>query len=321
MGRERARSSDRPASSWPTTASSPQAGQASRDNDGDARRRSPARRRRSRPTYEFPYLAHAAMEPMNCVVKLDGRRLRDLERRAVPDRRPGRGRADARPQARAGEAQHAVRRRQLRPARQSALRLSRRGGGDRQGDRRRTARRSSWCGRARTTCAAATTGPMYCHALERRPRCARQARRLAARIVGQSILAGTPFEAMMVKDGIDATSVEGAANLPYAIPNLAVELHSPTLGVPVLWWRSVGITHTASRPKPSSTSLPRAAGKDPLAFRRALLAQQSAPSGGARARRREGRLGQAARRARRRSAAAASPCTSRSTPSSRRSPK
>ncbi|MCM3021672.1 molybdopterin-dependent oxidoreductase, partial [Priestia megaterium] len=44
------------------------------------------------------------------------------------------------------------------------------------------------------------------------------------RIVGQSILAGTPFEAFMVKNGIDATSVEGAANLPYAVPNVSVEL-------------------------------------------------------------------------------------------------
>ena len=64
-------------------------------------------------------------------------------------------------------------------------------------------------------------------------------------IVGQSILTGTAFEAMLVKDGVDGTSVEGAANLPYAIPNLAVELHSPKIGVPVQWWRSVGSTHTA----------------------------------------------------------------------------
>ena len=51
----------------------------------------------------------------------------------------------------------------------------------------------------------------------------------------------------MVKDGIDATSVEGASTLPYAIPDLQVELHSPKVGVPVLWWRSVGSTHTALR--------------------------------------------------------------------------
>ncbi|HUL06514.1 MAG TPA: molybdopterin cofactor-binding domain-containing protein [Candidatus Acidoferrum sp.] len=63
-------------------------------------------------------------------------------------------------------------------------------------------------------------------------------------IIGQSILAGTPFGAL-VQHGIDLTSVEGAANIPYAIPNLRVELTTTDVGVPVLWWRSVGSTHTA----------------------------------------------------------------------------
>ena len=52
----------------------------------------------------------------------------------------------------------------------------------------------------------------------------------------------------MVKDGIDATSVEGVSDSPYLeeIPNHQVELHSPQTGIPVLWWRSVGHTHTRS---------------------------------------------------------------------------
>jgi isoquinoline 1-oxidoreductase beta subunit len=93
------------------------------------------------------------------------------------------------------------------------------------------------------------------------------------RIVGQSILTGTPF-AMMVKDGVDATSVEGASNLPYAIPNLRVELHSPTQRVPVQWWRSVGSTHTAYSTETFIDELAVAAGKDPVAFRRTLLAKE-----------------------------------------------
>ncbi|WP_206129270.1 hypothetical protein, partial [Staphylococcus aureus] len=64
------------------------------------------------------------------------------------------------------------------------------------------------------------------------------------RIVGQSILEGTPFAAVMVKDGVDATSVEGAANLPYAVPNVSVELSTTQVGVPVLWGRVVGSSHT-----------------------------------------------------------------------------
>src|SRR5215471_11666546 len=93
------------------------------------------------------------------------------------------------------------------------------------------------------------------------------------RIVGQSILAGTAFESAMVKDGIDATSVEGASTLPYAIPNLGVELHSPKLGVPVQWWRSVGSTHTAFSTETFLDELAAAAGRDPVQLRRALLAK------------------------------------------------
>ncbi|RAU22987.1 twin-arginine translocation pathway signal protein [Paramagnetospirillum kuznetsovii] len=91
------------------------------------------------------------------------------------------------------------------------------------------------------------------------------------RICGQSILDGGPFAAM-IKDGIDFVSVEGAANLPYAIANLQVELHSPKLSVPVLWWRSVGSSHTAFATECFLDELAHAGGKDPLALRRALLA-------------------------------------------------
>jgi isoquinoline 1-oxidoreductase beta subunit len=92
------------------------------------------------------------------------------------------------------------------------------------------------------------------------------------RIVGQSFLKGTPF-AGLIKDGIDATSVEGASTLPYAIPNLAVELHSPDVGVPTLWWRSVGSSHTAFSTETFLDELAQAAGRDPFELRRELLAK------------------------------------------------
>jgi isoquinoline 1-oxidoreductase beta subunit len=76
---------------------------------------------------------------------------------------------------------------------------------------------------------------------------------------------------MLVKEGIDATSVEGASTLPYAVPNLRVELHSPKAGVPVQWWRSVGSTHTAFSTECFLDEIARAAGKDPFQFRRGLL--------------------------------------------------
>ncbi|MDR2219866.1 MAG: xanthine dehydrogenase family protein molybdopterin-binding subunit [Methylobacillus sp.] len=94
-------------------------------------------------------------------------------------------------------------------------------------------------------------------------------------IVGQSITADTPFEAFMVKDGIDVTSVEGAATLPYAIPNLQVDLHSPKNSVPVQWWRSVGHSHTAFIVETMMDELAHMAGQDPVQYRLALL--QKAP--------------------------------------------
>ncbi len=92
------------------------------------------------------------------------------------------------------------------------------------------------------------------------------------RLVGQSIIAGTAFAGMMIKDGVDAVSVEGAANLPYGIPAKRVELHTPTdISVPVLWWRSVGSTHTAYSTETFIDELAGAANQDPVAYRLALL--------------------------------------------------
>jgi isoquinoline 1-oxidoreductase beta subunit len=90
-------------------------------------------------------------------------------------------------------------------------------------------------------------------------------------IVGQSIMAGTPFEAGYVKNGVDPTSTEGAAELPYAIPNMKVELTTTSVGVPVLWWRAVGSTHTAYAVEAFLDEVAQAAGKDPVAFRLALM--------------------------------------------------
>ena len=91
------------------------------------------------------------------------------------------------------------------------------------------------------------------------------------RIVGQSLLIGTPFEAMMVKNGIDNTVVEGVHGMPYTIGNFSGDVHQPKVGVPVLWWRSVGHTHTAYVVETMMDELAKAAGKDPVAFRLALL--------------------------------------------------
>jgi isoquinoline 1-oxidoreductase beta subunit len=92
-------------------------------------------------------------------------------------------------------------------------------------------------------------------------------------IVGQSIIKGTPFEAGLVTNGIDVTSVEGAANIPYDVANMKVELTTTDAGVPVLWWRSVGSTHTAYAVETFLDEVAEAAGRDPVEFRLGMLGE------------------------------------------------
>lgn len=89
-------------------------------------------------------------------------------------------------------------------------------------------------------------------------------------IVGQSLLADTPF-AVMMKDNIDPTTVEGVNDTHYAIPNFHVSVHHPKGNVPVLWWRSVGHTHTAFVMETLIEELATRARIDPIAYRRKLL--------------------------------------------------
>jgi isoquinoline 1-oxidoreductase beta subunit len=88
-------------------------------------------------------------------------------------------------------------------------------------------------------------------------------------IVGQSILAGTPFEAFMVKNGVDGTMVEGMGE-PYKLP-MKLSVHNAKANVPVLWWRSVGSTHTAFVMETLIDECARIAGMDPVAYRKQLI--------------------------------------------------
>lgn len=92
-------------------------------------------------------------------------------------------------------------------------------------------------------------------------------------IVGQSFMKGSPFESAMIKNGIDHTMVEGASTLPYQIPNLRVSAHMAEVGVPTLWWRSVGSTHTGYATEVFLDLLAAETGADPLAIRQKLLAK------------------------------------------------
>jgi isoquinoline 1-oxidoreductase beta subunit len=88
-------------------------------------------------------------------------------------------------------------------------------------------------------------------------------------IVGQSIAAGTPFEGFMIKGGVDSTMVEGMG-APYDVP-MNLSAHIAKANVPVLWWRSVGSTHTAFVMETLIDEAAHAAGTDPVAYRKKLI--------------------------------------------------
>jgi isoquinoline 1-oxidoreductase subunit beta len=112
--------------------------------------------------------------------------------------------------------------------------------------------------------------PMYFHKLEAGLNEKKELVGWRQVIVGQSIMAGGLFAAM-IKNGIDPTSVEGAATLAYAIPSVSVDLSTTTSPVPVLWWRVVGSSHTTFAVEAFIDEVAHAAGEDGFTFRRKLL--------------------------------------------------
>jgi isoquinoline 1-oxidoreductase beta subunit len=88
-------------------------------------------------------------------------------------------------------------------------------------------------------------------------------------IVGQSITTGTVFGGFQVKDGIDATATEGMRE-PYPLP-MRLTVHHPKVNVPVLWWRSVGSTHTAFVMETLLDEIARATNQDPVSYRMQLF--------------------------------------------------
>ena len=95
-------------------------------------------------------------------------------------------------------------------------------------------------------------------------------------IVGQSILKGTAFEKFGISNGIDSSSTEGVVDTPYKLRNMRVSVHHPEINVPVLWWRSVGHSHTAFVMETLIDEMAAAAKQDPMAYRLALLDAQHA---------------------------------------------
>ena len=94
-------------------------------------------------------------------------------------------------------------------------------------------------------------------------------------IAAQSWMKGTPLEGALARTGgIDRTVVEGANNLAYAAEHLRVSQHLFASPAPVLWWRSVGHTHTGHAVEVFIDELLEKAGRDPVEGRLALMADQ-----------------------------------------------
>ncbi|MGE0440320.1 MAG: molybdopterin cofactor-binding domain-containing protein [Gemmatimonadales bacterium] len=220
-------------------------------------------------TYEFPFLAHASMEPLNCVVQLsaDGVEIWNGEQFQTPDQAIIAKQVGMKPE-------------------QVKLNMLYAGGsfGRRanphadylveavsiaQAIQGRAPVKMVWTREDDT--AAGFFRPAFLHRIRGGVDAEGKPVAWWHRIVGQSISAGTSFE---TPDGKDAASFEGAADHPYAIPNVFVDLHSPTNKIPVQWWRSVGHTHTAFAVEMFVDELAHAAGKDPVEFRRSLLAAE-----------------------------------------------
>ncbi len=237
--------------------------------DGDAPAVLATAKKRFEAEYEVPYLAHAPMEPLNCFVdlKADSCLIRTGSQFQTVDRNAAARVAGLKPEQVTLEttflgggfgrractgSDFVIEAVQVAKAIKLPVKVIR----TREDDMRAGYYRPMWYDRV-SACLDEKGMPLAWH------HC----------IVGQSIIAGTPFESAMVKDGIDDTSVEGAANTPYEIPNLQVELHSPKNAVPVLWWRSVGHSHTAFVMECFLDELAHAAGIDPFQYRRRLLAK------------------------------------------------
>jgi isoquinoline 1-oxidoreductase beta subunit len=98
-------------------------------------------------------------------------------------------------------------------------------------------------------------------------------------IVGQSIMKGSAFEAMTFKDGLDSTAYEGSHDIPYEVANFKCDLHQVDVGIPVLWWRSVGHTHTGYAVEAFVDELLQVAGQDPVEGRLTMMGKSPRHAG------------------------------------------
>jgi isoquinoline 1-oxidoreductase beta subunit len=245
---------------------------ASARKEGDARKAIDAATHKVSASYEFPYLAHAPMEPLDAVVKLDanGCEIWTGDQFQTLDQANAAHTAGLDPKQVIIHTLYAGgsfgrRANVFSDYIVEAVSIAKAFGADGTPIKLQWTREDDIHG--------GLYRPMYFHKLEAGLNAQGDLTGWHQVIVGQSIMAGGAF-AGMIKDGIDPTSVEGAATMAYSIPNIAVDLSTTTTGVPVLWWRVVGSSHTTFAVEAFIDEVAHAAGVDGFTFRRKLLAHE-----------------------------------------------
>lgn len=217
--------------------------------------------------YEFPYLAHACMEPLNCTINYDGKtcemwagfqmptsdraaaaNILGLEPEKVKMNTTFAGGSFGRRASKTSD--YAVEAAELAKKVKKPLKIVWTREDDTKGGSYR---------------------PQYVHRVEAGVDGKGHISGWKHAIVGQSVVAHSPLEKMMIHGGIDPTVVEGVSDTHYAIENMSVDLHLTDNPITTLWWRSVGHTHTAFAMETAIDELAHMAKKDAIAFRKNLL--------------------------------------------------
>ena len=220
-------------------------------------------------TYEFPYLAHACMEPLNCTVH---------------DRGAGGGEGAEVWVGTQMQTMDRAKAAEILGYEPEAVDLHTQflGGGfgrraaawsDFVAEASHVARGEPWPVKTTWTREDDTRGGQYRPLTLHRSRLALDAagRPLAwhNRVVGQALDGMKMFG--MEPENFDDAMIEGLRTQPYAVPLVNLEAHMTTAPVTTLWWRSVGHTHTAFLRETLFDEAAHAAGADPMDYRLGLL--------------------------------------------------
>jgi isoquinoline 1-oxidoreductase beta subunit len=219
-------------------------------------------------TYDFPFLAHATMEPMNCVARVDGhgckltygaqiQTLDQINTAMAIVTLPGKVEIETLFAGGSFGRRASVNSDYVIECVQIAKKI----GGGRPVKLVWTREDDMTAGRYR---------PLTHHALQIRTDAEGYPSVWRHRVVTQSIQKGMPGAPKF-----DDTTVEGVKGSPYlkATPVVDAAVYMPDLKVPIQWWRSVGATHTAMVMEHTIDQLAGKAGKDPVEYRRALYAK------------------------------------------------